>query len=365
VNSLSEMKKIKNEWNRIHLSYSNGTPFQSWEWNYGIAKTYTSSDSLRILVGRNNEGKIIGIAPLKLRKYLVPWIKVLEFIGTGPSDYLDIIVEEEYRDLFLIELFNWIKKNKEWCIINFESLRKEMIEEFIQYYMLEYSEQVVSPYISLPCSFDEYQKIMPKSHYKHIRRNLNKLQQQEKRLVFSNSNCSQDFNNDLKTFFELHQKRQNFKGERGHFHNKVWKEQFSELSTLLFRAGLLKLGLLKIDSKVSSIQFNLVWKNKEYSYLSGMNPDYSKFSPGILLDYFMIEDSIRNGIIIYDFLQGAESYKYKWTKEEVQLYKAFISRNILYDIFWKTYQGIRYFIHNSKAIKKGYHIMVGIMNIRL
>jgi len=81
----------------------------------------------------------------------------------------------------------------------------------------------------------------------------------------------------------------------------VWEEQFSELSTFLFRTWLLKLGLLKIDSKVSSIQFSLVLKNKEHSYLSGMNPDYAKFSPGILLDYFMIEDSIRNGIIIYDF----------------------------------------------------------------
>jgi len=46
-------------------------------------------------VGRNTGGKIIGIVLLKLRKYLVPWIKVLEFIGTEPSDYLDIVVEEE------------------------------------------------------------------------------------------------------------------------------------------------------------------------------------------------------------------------------------------------------------------------------
>ena len=106
ISSLNEMEKLKFEWDKVLYNYSNSTPFQSWEWNYGIAKTYNSGESLRIIIGRNQGGDIVGIAPFKLRKHSIPGMLVLEFIGTGPSDYLDIIFIGEYRDAFIEELFN-------------------------------------------------------------------------------------------------------------------------------------------------------------------------------------------------------------------------------------------------------------------
>ena len=357
INSLIEMENLKAEWDGILNSCPDNTPFQSWEWNYGISKTYDPSELIRIIVARNEEGKIVGIAPLKLRKYLLTGIRILEFIGTRSSDYLDIIVVEGYKDYFVGELFNWIRKNKEWQIINFISLRKETIDIFSKYFSFEYSDQIVSPYISLPSSINDYKKSLPSSLLKNIRRYTNKLQSKGS-LVYSTTVSTQDLYNDLNKFFELHQKRQNKKGERGHFHDKSWEENFQVLSTLLFNSGMLKIGLLKVDSVVISINFNLLLMNKEYTYLSGMEPTYAEFSPGTLLDYYMIEDAIKNGTTVYDFLQGSESYKYKWTKKELQLYTAFFSRTKFYTYVWKIPQGIRYIVYNSMIIKKLYNFIL-------
>ena len=356
IDSLDEMEKLKPEWNRILCNYSNSTPFQSWEWNYGVAKTLFNSELLRIVVYKNREGKLTGIAPLKLRNYWFPGIKILEFIGTRYSDYLDFIVNDDCKYLFMEELFKWIKNNKEWDIINFVSLRQETIEIFSKYFQFECTKFEVCPYICLPPSFNEYKNTLSKNHKKNIRRSLNDLNL-EGRIEYKKSN-REDFGNNLNIFFDLHQKRQKQKGERGHFNDKVFKEQFRFIANLMYEVGLLKIGSLKIDSKIASIQLNLMFNNKEYTYLSGLDSTFSIFSPGILLEYYMIEDAIQSGAKVYDFLQGSEPYKYKWTKEQFQLYKVFISQKKIIAFFWKLSQNITYFIHNNKFLKKMIFYMI-------
>jgi CelD/BcsL family acetyltransferase involved in cellulose biosynthesis len=353
ISSLNEMEKLKVEWHEVFNCCSSCTAFQSWEWNYGAAKHHYPEELLRIIVSRNAEGKIMGIAPLSLRKYGFPGIKILEFIGTRYSDYLDIIANDGYKDFFAEELVKWIRKNKEWQIINFISLRKETIEMLSKYFSFEYSYHSVCPYVSLPASFNDYKKLLSNSFLKKIRRNIKNIQSKGN-LIFSISDSIQDFHEDLNAFFELHQKRQNKKGQRGHFREERWREQFQSISTLLYLSGMLRIGSLKINSEVISIQFNLLLKNKEYSYLSGFEPIYEQYSPGKLLDYYMIEDAIKKGITEYDFLQGSEPYKYKWTKKDVQLYKVFFSRSILLTFFWKKLQKIKYIVYNSTTIKKVY-----------
>ena len=73
----------------------------------------------------------------------------------------------------------------------------------------------------------------------------------------------------------------------------------------------------------------------------------------------MIEESIKKRMSIFDFIQGSESYKYKWTKEELKLYKAFTSQIKLVGFLWKISRKIRYIIYNSNIIKKVYQLSIG------
>ena len=358
ITSLLEMEQLKSDWNRVLYSYSNSTPFQSWEWNYGIVKNQNSSESLSIVTGKNSKGEIIGIAPFKLRKYLISNIKILEFIGTGISDYLDIIVIEEFKEIFVKELFTWLENNKEWHIINFISIRNESVELFSKYLQFEISNHIICPYILLPGTFEDFTKQISQKLNKYLKRNLNRLTS-EGRLSYSILKSSDNIDKDINKFFELHQKRQNKKGERGHFHNKTMRKQFLEISTLLFNANLLKVGILKIESKFAAIHFNLIFRDKEYVYLPSMEPKLEKLSPSSLLYYLMIEDSIKNGKTIFDFTQGAESYKYRWTKDSVQLYKAFFFKTKFFAIFWKITQKILYKLYNSNSLKVVYQFTWG------
>jgi CelD/BcsL family acetyltransferase involved in cellulose biosynthesis len=54
-------------------------------------------------------------------------------------------------------------------------------------------------------------------------------------------------------------------------------------------------------------------------YNSGYDPRYSALSVGLLCKVLSIKDGIESGIKKYDFLKGAEIYKYRLGGQEIPL----------------------------------------------
>jgi CelD/BcsL family acetyltransferase involved in cellulose biosynthesis len=49
-----------------------------------------------------------------------------------------------------------------------------------------------------------------------------------------------------------------------------------------------------------------------YDYIGGFDPQFSSLSPGSLLIGHAIEQAEAEGAAHFDFLRGAEAYKYRW-----------------------------------------------------
>jgi CelD/BcsL family acetyltransferase involved in cellulose biosynthesis len=47
-------------------------------------------------------------------------------------------------------------------------------------------------------------------------------------------------------------------------------------------------------------------------YLNGFDPAYERFSPGSLLIEYAMEQARKSCQRSFDFLRGAEAYKYRW-----------------------------------------------------
>jgi len=75
-------------------------------------------------------------------------------------------------------------------------------------------------------------------------------------------------------------------------------------------AGLLKLGTLALDGKQVAQLICFDYNNCIYLYNSGYNPDYVSLSVGLLSKALAIKDAIEKGKKKFDFLKGAEVYKY-------------------------------------------------------
>ena len=58
-------------------------------------------------------------------------------------------------------------------------------------------------------------------------------------------------------------------------------------------------------------------QGRRYSfYQSGRDPERSKHRPGLVLMHAAIQHAIGEGVAVFDFLRGGETYKYIWAGEE-------------------------------------------------
>jgi len=95
---------------------------------------------------------------------------------------------------------------------------------------------------------------------------------------------------------------------------------FRSVAKAMAEAGLLRLGILELNaSPVAAIMY-LDFNDNVYLYNSGYDPQYSFLSVGLLSKALCIKDSIQRGKKRFDFLKGAEAYKYRLGGKEIPIF---------------------------------------------
>ena len=93
--------KLKDIWDELLFSSRNNSIFLTWDWIYEWFKVYGEDRQLFVLVAKDEEQNILGIAPLILKtsKSIFGKMRILEFFGTGEakhekvfSEFLDFIL---------------------------------------------------------------------------------------------------------------------------------------------------------------------------------------------------------------------------------------------------------------------------------
>jgi CelD/BcsL family acetyltransferase involved in cellulose biosynthesis len=83
---------LEEEWAELYENCPSATPFQSWAWLYSWWEHYGDGYELRLVTVRDSGGLLVGIVPLMLERR---WgFGRLLFVGSGITDYLDILATE-------------------------------------------------------------------------------------------------------------------------------------------------------------------------------------------------------------------------------------------------------------------------------
>jgi len=67
-----------------------------------------------------------------------------------------------------------------------------------------------------------------------------------------------------------------------------------------------------VGERIVAIFYGFGFGDTFYYYLSGYDPALEKLSIGTLIVAHAIEEAQREGAATFDFLRGAEEYKYTW-----------------------------------------------------
>jgi len=262
--------------------------------------------------------KIIGIAPLMIKDRTACFIG-----GTDVCDYNDFItVPGREKDFFNTLLDDM--KSKNISSLELKHVRPDStvlknlvaIAEGRGYEVVSVKEDV-SVEMELPATFEEYLEKLDTKQRHEVKRKMRRLTEEGKieyRFIAEGGALMPAMDTFYRMFVESRQ-------DKAAFLTEQMKSYFNLLVNTMAENGLLRLGILELDNKPVAEIMCFDYHDCIYLYNSGYDPQYVALSAGLLSKVFAIKDSIENGKKRFDFLKGAETYKYRLGGQEVPLYR--------------------------------------------
>lgn len=298
------------DWQRLAAASPCATIFQTWEWSAAWWKHHRQGKRLCVLI-LEEDGQVIGIAPLF--SSLGP-LRTLQVIGTGGSDYLDLLALPGQERAVAEAVGQWLTQNQRaWDWADLQQSKPGAVTEKLP--GADPWEGETCPYLPLPDTYDAFLKTLSKKLRQNVgyyERSMAKEQQLELRLA-----TEATLDADLDAFFRLHQLRWRSRWMPGAFAATAARAFHREAAAALLASGNLRLHTLLLDSVPVASIYCFHKGQTTYYYLGGFDPALAKLSPGTVLTARAIRHAIESDRATeFDFLRGNEGYKYRWGAQD-------------------------------------------------
>jgi CelD/BcsL family acetyltransferase involved in cellulose biosynthesis len=339
--SEEEFVKFKHEWNSLLERSVTNEVFLLWEWIYAWWGSFKDEHKeLYILVGENPKGEIVGIAPFYKENHATVGLinrGVLKFCSASDTnpDHLDIICEKEYADLFIESVLEYLRRNgRDWAVIKLDgigedSFVKRYLEkkgEIIEDFIVDCVPDSECPYLAIKGGFEEYLKSFPRKKRYNLLRERKMLLEKVK---LKSVQLGEDPDKDIKDLFLLHAERAAKKGIETTFCGEKTYNFHRMFINSLLEEGKIKILCVHEDSTPLASSYCMKHNNKYYYYQSGISSDGERKSAGAVLLSLLVEQAFDEGCNEFDFLRGAEEYKYYWTKDSRKIFSLILRKNDL------------------------------------
>lgn len=111
---------LEAEWEDLYRHAPVTTPFQSWAWLFSWWESYGAPYELRLITIRDG-GLLVGLMPLMLHRR-APLARLL-FIGTGLTDYQDILIREGWESNVSRAGAQALRQMDGWQVADLQQLR--------------------------------------------------------------------------------------------------------------------------------------------------------------------------------------------------------------------------------------------------
>ncbi|MDP2919339.1 MAG: GNAT family N-acetyltransferase [Dehalococcoidia bacterium] len=280
-------------------------------------RNFSPVSEARIFVTKQHES-VTGIAPLLIKN------DTAALIGSPDvCDYVDFIVTPGQETEFFHSLFDYLKNAGVSALepgtFRLDSPRMSRLTALAleQGYDTECQMDEFSLEKDLPGTWDEYLQSLDAKQRHEVRRKLRRLEEAGK-ISYKYVTDKTAVPGFLEIFLKMFVASRNAKAI---FLTDQMERYFRDLALTMVEEGLLRGGILELDSAPVASVFAFDYNGTVYLYNSGFDPAKSQLSVGILSKALLIKDSIERGRKKFSFLKGEERYKYHLGGKEVPLQK--------------------------------------------
>jgi CelD/BcsL family acetyltransferase involved in cellulose biosynthesis len=255
-------------------------------------------------------GELVGILPLYLLRE--PGCRKLLPIGVGLSDYISAVVDPAapgVADQLMAAIGDLSGWDECWLpdLAPDGALAGAALPAVL---LATISAAAPCPVLSLPLDPARLGEVVP-------RKTLRDLRQARARAAAQGGVAIETIAEDqldaaMDDLFRLHEQRWRARGECGVCTEPRVQCFHRAAAAGLLAAGMLRLYRLWIGGVVGAVYYGFAAKGRAYAFLGGFDPAQPRQSPGMQIIAHAIERAVAEGAASFDFLRGAEAYKYAW-----------------------------------------------------
>jgi len=178
-------------------------------------------------------------------------------------------------------------------------------------------EDEVTVEMDLPGSWEAYLDGLDKKQRHEVRRKLRRLWGGGEVNYRCHEVSPADVNNMTDTFLKLFALSRE---EKADFMTPQMEIFFRSLAEAMAEIKLLRYGILEVAKQPAAMLMGFDYHQAMYLYNSAYDPQFNSLSVGLLSKVLCIRESIALGREKWDFLKGAEKYKYQLGGSEIRLH---------------------------------------------
>jgi CelD/BcsL family acetyltransferase involved in cellulose biosynthesis len=314
---VEDLPALRDEWAALFRGDPRATPFTSFQWVTAWCNHWAEGGTPWILAIYDGD-RLTGLAPFLRRNR--GGLRFLSGLGVGVGNYWDVIAAPEDRERVLTILAEELRqRTSEWDAFFMDKLPEEsgtvaaLRDAGLR---LERVTRLSSPRIELPETFDDYLATVSSRRRREIRRSLEKLDDDDLSIhVVSGRDelraaiaCWQALKIEWWTKRDMPMDPE---------HASARFLDFTvEALTAMVPSALAVVWELRRGDEVFAINIGLTDEVAYYGWLFGFDFRFEDLRPGHMLIAYGVRWSIHEKLQHYDFMLGAESYKYHYAPRD-------------------------------------------------
>jgi len=332
-----EFAALEPVWDELFNANANHTPYQSWQWTAVWWRHFGTPGELRVLVAEE-DGKVIGIAPLRLKRRLHGFrFRHMAVISGKRADYLDFLVRPGYETAFFRQVMDALNSSAESRFFEIRDLREcssnasALVTQALRgsrILSLKVTQTCVA--VPLPQSWEAFLGTVSKRTRMDIgydRRLLKRSFATELKIYTT----LPDVLTGLDDLIAVHRSRWRREQGAADFDDQKIVAFEREVCEQFAAAGGYRLYVLYANRKPAAALSGVERDDVYYAQVFTHSPEFHKYSVGNVLMGMAIEDCIQRGCKVLDLTRGEEPYKFRWNGQptrNLQL-RSFRNRSVL------------------------------------
>jgi CelD/BcsL family acetyltransferase involved in cellulose biosynthesis len=315
LTTLAELEALRPEWSALWGRVADAPVFQSPEWLIPWWRAFGKTAGELVVLAMRSEagGELVGVLPL----YLHPPggdERTLMILGAGNSDHLDPLFRHDVaRRCAEAALAEIAERHGRWASGTLQQLGATsplLRARAPRGLVVERAESEPCAVVTLRCPSTG----VPSPPAGPLWERLPYLRRRairDARMRVEDARPD-TFGDALDLLLALHESCWRGRGGSGALADPAARSFLRSASGELLAAGMLRLHLLYLHDEPAAALLALTGRRSVAYYIGGFDPAHGRLAPGTLLVGHVIDAAARAGACEFDFLRGAEPYKYRW-----------------------------------------------------